>query len=178
MAASQYVFGYGSLAAAVSGSFVAHLSGGARGWGVAMDNTHDIPGYKWYATPDGERPSVHVCFLDLQLNAGRGDAVNGVCLPVNDGGLAVLDARERNYTRVDVTARIDCGARVWTYVGSAAGRARFAEGVAAGRAVIARAYLDTVRAGFQALGAEAWAACAPSLKAGELPVRTLVRHEL
>ena len=176
MATAQYVFGYGSLADDARGGFVALLPGAIRRWGVAMDNARDLPGYKWYATPGGERPQVFVCFLDLEL-AGGGQ-VNGICLPVSDAELPALDARERNYTRVDVSAQIDCGAQVWAYVGSAAGRRRFAEGVAAGRAVIAQGYLDTVRAGFEALGGGEWAACAPTVEPGELPVRPLVRHEL
>jgi hypothetical protein len=174
---AQYVFGYGSLAAQRRAEgFVAELAGYARGWGVAMDNTRDLPGYKWYADAGGGRPAVFVAFLDI--TECPGGAVNGLCLPVTDGELPALDARERNYERIDVSERIGSPARVWAYVGSAAGRERLRRGAAAGTAVIPRGYRDGVRAAFQALGAEAWARCEPSLDPGELPVAALTRHEL
>jgi gamma-glutamylcyclotransferase (GGCT)/AIG2-like uncharacterized protein YtfP len=186
MIGDQYVFGYGSLAAGVglaptrerrAEGFIADLQGFARGWGVAMDNTVLVPGYKCYVDADGARPAVFVAFLDVVESAGG--RVNGVCLPVGSGELAVLDARERNYDRVDVSDRVAAGgARVWTYVGSADGRARFRRGVARGATVIHAGYLDAVYAGFAALGAAEWEACAPSLAPRGLPVRALVRREL
>jgi hypothetical protein len=203
------VFGYGSLAAEGVGGldrvrrpegFVADLEGWARGWGVAMDNTETVAGYKCYVDGCGARPEVFVAFLDIMdLSAGserRADAptrppapmrpsapasggrVNGVCVPVDAAMLARLDARERNYDRVDVSDRLGCGAPVWTYVGSAAGRARLAQGRARGTAVIHQDYLTAVTRGFQALGAIEWAACAPSLEPGGLPLRALVRRDL
>jgi hypothetical protein len=180
-----YVFGYGSLAAeGVEGldrirrpeGFVADLEGWARGWGVAMDNSETVAGYKCYLDGSGARPAVFVAFLDIV--EWSGDRVNGVCLPVDAAALAVLDARERNYDRIDVSDRLSCGAPVWTYVGSAAGRARLARGRARGTAVIHEGYLTAVTHGFQALGAREWAACAPSLEPGGLPLRVLVRREL
>jgi hypothetical protein len=175
--AAQYVFGYGSLAAQRrTEGFVAELAGYARGWGVAMDNTRDLPGYKWYADGGGGRPAVFVTFLDIAESSGG--AVNGLCLPVTDAELPALDARERNYERIDVSERIGSGARVWAYVGSMAGRERLRRGRAAGTAVIARDYLVGVRAAFQALGPRAWARCESSLDPGGLPVVALTRHEL
>ena len=184
MSAPQYVFGYGSLAADLGSpdqarrgdGFVAELEGWARGWGVAMDNARDLPGYKYYTDPGGARPAVFVCFLDL--TPAPGEHVNGLCLPVSASQLSALDARERNYERLDVSERIDGGARVWAYVGTPAGRARFAQGVAGGTAVIQRAYLEAVRAAFRALGEAQWAACRRSLDPGPLPVRSLTRREL
>ena len=181
------IFGYGSLAALPAGGltrapsrdgFVADLHGFARGWGVAMDNRVDLPGYKRYRTPDGDRPAVHVCFLDVAPAAGS--SVNGVCLPVDDALLAVLDDRERNYVRLDVSGRVPAAgaARVWTYVGSAAGRWRLARARRDGDAVIAARYLDGVRAAFTALGAGEIRAAAPSLEPGSIPVVELVREEL
>ena len=181
------IFGYGSLAALPTGAltrapspdgFVADLHGYARGWGVAMDNRVDLPGYKCYRTPDGDRPAVHVCFLDIAPAAGS--SVNGVCLPADDALLAALDRRERNYLRIDVSDRIDGppGARIWTYAGSAAGRGRLVRGRRDGDAVVAGGYLDGVRAAFAALGADEARACAPSLDPGAIPVRELVREDL
>ena len=189
MAASrEYVFGYASLTARApvsrrredGGGFVADLRGMRRGWGVAMDNRVDLPGYKCYLRPDGHRPALSVCFLDVELDESPEGRVNGLCLPVDAARLAALDRRERNYDRIDVSDRIDGadGIRVWTYRGSTAGRGRFRSAVHAGTAVIHAGYVETVRAGFQGLGPAEWAACAPSLAPGPLPVVDLVRREL
>ena len=185
-----YVFGYGSLAAAALGGldrtprregFVADLEGFDRGWGVAMDNARTLPGYKYYVDATGGRPDVCVAFLDMTpLAAGR---VNGVCLPVDEPALAVLDDRGPNYERVDVSDRLP-GAEpavpepVWTYLGSAAGRDRLTHARACGRAVIHEGYLAAVTRGFQALGRDEWLACAPSLKPRGLAVRALTRRDL
>ena len=185
----EYVFGYGSLAALPAArltrmpaahGFVADLHGHARGWGVAMDNRVDLPGYKHYTAADGSRPAVHVCFLDLARDPRA--AVNGACLPVDGPTLDTLDARERNYDRVEVSDAIvadaDIGhARVWAYVGSSAGRGRFRRGLARGDAVIAAAYLDGVRRAFDALGEREARACAASLEPGGLPVAELIRRD-
>jgi cation transport regulator ChaC len=177
VAVRQYVFGYGSLAAERrQEGFTAQLRGYARGWGVAMDNTADLPGYKWYADEAGERPAVFVAFLDIAQRPGG--AVNGLCLPVSDAELPALDARERNYQRLDVSDEVRAGARVWAYVGTDPGRERLRGGRATGTAVIARDYLESVRRGFRALGAPMWAQCEPSLDPGLLAVVALTRHDL
>jgi gamma-glutamylcyclotransferase (GGCT)/AIG2-like uncharacterized protein YtfP len=182
---TDYVFGYGSLVAPLGldlararrrEGFVADLPGFRRVWGVAMDNRRDLPGYKCYVDADGRRPAVFVCFLDLAEDPG--ERVNGVCLPVDAGGLAALDRRERNYDRVEVTSQIGGADRVWAYIGSPAGRARLRQGRGAGTAVIHDGYLAQVTAAFQALGEDEWAACARSLDPGGLPVVALSRREL
>jgi gamma-glutamylcyclotransferase (GGCT)/AIG2-like uncharacterized protein YtfP len=187
----QFVFGYGSLAAAPEPvprreirehGFVADLDGARRTWGVAMDNRRDLPGYKYYTDGHGARPAVYVAFLDLILGepTGSGDAtVNGLCLPVDDAMLPALDLRERNYERRDVSARVSAGgARVWAYVGSADGRERLADARSAGTAVIDAGYLRDVRAAFTALGEAEEQACRRSLQPAGIPVVELVRHEL
>lgn len=174
----ELVFGYGSLAAGAEG-LVAALRGGRRGWGVAMDNRRDLPGYKFYTDVHGRRPEVFVCFGDLALTDDPAQAVTGLCRPVTPAQLPELDARERNYVRVDVSDRVDVdGARVWTYIGSDDGRARFAAANEAGTAVICGEYLRTVHAAFRALGATAYGACVASLRTGTIPVVELRRHEL
>ncbi len=186
-APAEYVFAYGSLAALspdAPAGFLADVRGMRRSWGVAMDNRVDRPGYKCYVEDSGRRPAVFVCFLDLE--AAGGCAVNGLCLPVDRGRLAALDRRERNYDRIDVSAHVvprdggvaDADIRVWAYRGSASGRARFREGVAAGSAVIHDGYLAAVRAAFASLGDAEWQACAPSLEPAGLPVVALQRREL
>jgi hypothetical protein len=68
-------------------------------------------------------------------------AVDGVLLPVDAAQLHTLDARERNYERVLIDVE---GEPAWTYVGSAAGRGRFAAGRAAGTLVVQAGYLALV----------------------------------
>jgi hypothetical protein len=188
----QFVFGYGSLTARLGAvltrelkehGFVADLAGSHRVWGVAMDNRRDLPGYKYYTDPTGQRPDVYVAYLDL-VDAPEDPAakVNGLCLPVDDATLAQLDLRERNYERADVSDRVaggaPDGARVWAYIGMAAPRQRLAEGRRTGTAVIDAGYLRTVEAGFAVLGDEELAAVRASLEPGDLPVAELTRHEL
>ncbi len=155
--AAEFVFGYGSLARDLSGAKLAYLPGHRRTWGVAMDNSVDIPGYKHYVTPAGDRPDVRVCFLDLE--EAPGTTVNGVCVPVARPD--ELDARERNYVRRDVSDLIEgAEGRVWAYFGSPEARRRRREG----QAVISREYLETVE---RALG--------QSIPTDGLPVWDLTR---
>ena len=150
-ARGPFVFGYGSLAAEHRRCAVVRLRGWRRAWGVAMDNTVDIPGYKSYRLrADGSRPAVYVAFVDIEPDPGA--VVTGVCMPVGEDDLAALDRRERNYDRVDVSGAIDgAPGRVWAYVGSEAGRERLRAGRRAGTAVISRDYLDAVLAGLAAV---------------------------
>ena len=183
----DFVFGYGLLAAELpfvpsrelrDEGFVADLPGFARGWGVAMDNRRDLPGYKYYTAADGSRPPVFVSFLDVSPAAGAA-AVNGVCLAVDADQLARLDRRERNYSRVDMSDRVQArGARVWVYRGTTAARERLRGARHDGLAVIDATYLSAVEGAFAALGAKELALCRPSLSAGELPVLELARHDL
>ncbi len=188
----EFVFGYGSLAARVvgltegvaghrlaRGGFVTELAGARRTWGVAMDNRHDLPGYKYYTDAAGRRPRAFVAFLDLRPADGAGAAVNGLCLPVDDESLAALDLRERNYERVDVSDRIEAdGARVWAYRGTPAARQRLQEGLRTDTAVIDAGYLRAVRAGFAALGDAEERAARASLAPEGIPVAELTRHDL
>jgi len=175
---SDLVFGYGSLVGVAPGAPIARLPGFARRLGVAMDNAVDLPGYKYFVrADDGTRPAVHVAFADL-VEAGR-STVNGVLLAAPD--LAALDARERNYDRVEVSDRIEVappGARVWAYVGSPEGRERFARGRAAGTLAVARAYVEAIRAGFRSLGPDEHRAFLESTDLGGVPVMALDRVDL
>lgn len=150
----ELVFGYASLVPHTGGTAPARsarpavLLGARRFWGVAMDNRVRIPGYKVWLDAAGRRPRVHVAFLDLRDAPGA--AVDGVLRPVDAAGLALLDDRERNYARVDVTHRVPgAPGRVWAYVGTPEARRRLAT---APRAVVARPYLELVRAGFARRG--------------------------
>jgi len=178
-AGTEYVFGYASLVLDDDGrGTVARLPGYRRVWGVATDNLRAIPGYKMYLSrADGSRPAVYVAFLDIE--ADPSSVVNGVVRPVSPGELEVLDLRERNYDRVDVSGQIEgFEGRVWTYRGSAEGRERLVRGRAEGRAVVSRDYVDKVRAGFAALGEHQERAFAGSSSLDDLPVLDLERLDL
>jgi len=187
------VFGYASLVLDSHRGTVARLPGYRRVWGVATDNLRSIPGYKMYLSrSDGSWPAVYVAFIDIEPDPSS--AVNGVVLPVTPAELELLDRRERNYDRVDVSGQIEgespeqCSpeslgspppeGRVWTYRGSAEGRERLRRGRSEGRAVVSRDYVEKVRAGFAALGPEHERAFAESSALDDLPVLDLERLDL
>ncbi len=178
-AAAEHVFGYASLVGDDDGrGTVACLPGYRRVWGVATDNLRAIPGYKMYLSrSDGSRPAVYVAFIDIEPN--EASVVNGLVRPVPAAELELLDLRERNYDRVDVSGQLDgFDGRVWTYRGSAEGRGRLARGRAEGRAVVSRDYLAKVRSGFAALGEQHERAFAESSILDDLPVLDLERLDL
>lgn len=175
---SEWVFGYASLVA-LPEAVPAVLRGWRRVWGVAMDNAVAVPGYKVYEKPDGSRPACAVAFLDLE----RDDAceVDGALIPADGEALRALDARERQYRRIEVTDMMASppGGRVWTYAGRGPGRAR----VAAGRAgdatvVVQRAYAELVERAFAARGDEALARYRASTEPPPFPVVELARVDL
>lgn len=177
---NAYVFGYGSLTSLSPNAVVqAVLMGFVRAWDVAMDNRLTIPGYKYYLDPaTGERPSAFVTFLNIQRQPGS--EVGGVLVPVDSTSLAVLDARERNYTRIDVTHDVGpaTGERVYTYIGTAQARDRFRSGVRSETAVIDSNYLKGVEAGFQSLGSDALAAFRASTRPAVCRQRPLQRVDV
>jgi hypothetical protein len=108
-----------------------------------MDNSRDIPGYKYYVDAlTGERPSVYVAFLDLEPDPDN--TVNGIRFPVTKAKLAELDARERSYERREVESR------TWAYFGRPEPRQRATRE----NVVVQRSYAEGVRGGFAALGAD------------------------
>jgi cation transport regulator ChaC len=150
--APAFVFGYGSLLDGATG-VPCRLSGWRRRFGVAMDNRRTIAGYKYFLDArTGARPELFVAFLDVVPEPGA--AVQGIAAAVDAEQLSALDDRERNYARVDVSAALDreFGGPVWAYAGRPEARERYAAAVATGRAVVARAYVEDVRAGFAAHG--------------------------
>jgi hypothetical protein len=174
---SAHVFGYASLVA-LPGARPATLRGHRRVWGVAMDNSIAVPGYKVYESPTGARPACAVAFLDLEADAGTD--VDGALVAVDDDGLRALDARERQYRRVAVAVDpAPADGPVWTYVGRGPGRAR----VAAGRAgdatvVIQRAYAELVERAFAGRGDDALARYRASTESPPFPVVELARVDL
>jgi cation transport regulator ChaC len=167
-----YVFGYGSLVALEDAEAApGRLRGYRRFWGAAMNNWEGGDAVKHFLDPTtGERPRVRVAYLDVYERSGS--AVNGLALPVDAARLAALDAREVNYSRVEVTNAFEPTARmpdaslparssasirrrVFTYVGRDAARERCRQGVADGNAFVSRDYVVAVRRAFERLGAGA-----------------------
>ncbi len=171
----EYVFGYGSLA--WDGRCPVHqaeLRGTRRVWGVAMDNTEDVPGYKHYrCRRDGSRPEVCVAFLDLEPAAG---GVRQRDLPGGDAGAprcvgsARAQLRPRGRHRSVVAA---AAGATWAYVGRPESRLRLRRARARSRAVVSREYREHVLRGFAALGRDALAAFRRSTELEGLPVRRL-----
>lgn len=152
--AMMHLLAHGSLAAtAPAAAPLVRVDGVRRAWGVGMDNAVDVPGYRRFLrADDGSRPDVVVAFADLLPETGA--HADAVLLAVDAPALAVLDARERNYERVDVTALV-AGAPpgvVWAYLGHAEGRARLRDAVAAGRAAAWAAYRTGIVAAYAARG--------------------------
>lgn len=186
----DFVFGYGSLLRGYAPvvahrntvrptrARIAHLRGYRRAWNVAMDNRIDLPGYKFYLGPLGERPSVFVTFLNVIPSSHGG--VIGVLFPVTSEDLDALDARERNYERADVTAHaVDAPlGRVWTYIGTREAEDRYEAGIAAGSAVISREYYEGVWQDFAGLGGKALAEFTATTEPPACPIKNLERIDL
>jgi dephospho-CoA kinase len=145
-----------------------------------MDNRRTIPGYKYYVdAATGTRPSVYVAFLDVRPSPG--DAVNGLVFAVTSSDLAALDARERNYRRIEVTDAIEprhAPGRIWTYVGAADARARRERGLAGGTLLVSGEYAALVVAGFAAIGPHELARYRASTDDPPCPVANLRRIDL
>ncbi len=160
----QWVFGYGSLVdtqhlseflslhgLALNRYHHCELGGFKRTWNVAMDNALTLPGYGYYLDPaTGERPQVYVAFVNIERHAEAQASVAGILFEVDLPALAVLDARERNYERHDVTAELSLAVEgvVWSYVGLPDAAARFRQGLATRSVVIEAAYKRRIEAAF------------------------------
>jgi len=155
----NYVFGYASLVAMPEpGALEGRLRGYRRFWGAAMNNWEGGEGAKhWLDRETGERPRIRVAYLDIE--SSEGSTVNGVAIPVNEERLAAFDAREINYSRVDVSNAFEpaVSGRVFTYVGLGAARERCRQGHAEGNVFVSRDYAAGVRLAFERLGHDALA---------------------
>jgi cation transport regulator ChaC len=143
MCKSNFIFGYGSLVNAknlqiylnrsLKANFdfnLSSLEGYRRCWNIAMDNQIDLPGYKYYLEKDiGIRPNGFVTFLNIRPS--QCESIYGILFRVYDEELQLLDERERNYKRIDVTNSIDATleGRVWTYIGLNEAEQRYLQGV-------------------------------------------------
>lgn len=133
-------------------------------WAAVNDPKHFID------RGTGERLRVRVAYLDIHESEGA--SVNGLAIPVDEARLVALDAREVNYERIDISdafeqvgadARASSGPqgaaqpprRVFTYVGTEAGRERCRRGAAEGNVCVSADYLAAVRRAFADLRSDA-----------------------
>jgi cation transport regulator ChaC len=167
----EFVFGYGSLvdpasAAATVGHDLdgyasARLAGLHRAWVVGSDATSHPE--RTFLRADGSVFTGVTVVLgltpgpmsDLIPGPASGDGgCHGAVFRVTPGDLALLDRRERNYRRVDVTGRVTWPDRphvhtVWAYLP----RARAVARLRSGRELRVRAqYVAVVEAAFAAIG--------------------------
>ncbi len=162
MSADTWVFGYGSLVSATSMATtigrtvadadvaVAHLDGYGRRWNYGS----------LHLRGDWQHDGVTVTqglVVSLGLVSSDTESCNGVIVRVSTDELAMLDWRERDYERTDVTGviRLDDGCRadrVMTYVPRASAIERYESARDRRQAGIRQSYWDLVHAAFGDLG--------------------------
>lgn len=188
---SGWAFGYGSLADAAAlaawlgrppfapgEAFPCRLRGYRRAWNVARDNGADTGGRPFYIDArTGARADSHVVFVNIR--PAPGGSVNGLAFRVTRAERDRLDIREGNYERIDAAAHMDRapGGPVWVWRGSPAARARYDRAAAAGSAVLARRYYETVETAFAARGRAWLAEYRAGTDAPEVPLADLVRTD-
>src|SRR5262249_55935774 len=132
------------------------LHGWKRYWNVGSDN--DSHPERRIRESNGTPFNGVVAVLGI-TSAGAPYECNGVVFPVTADDLAKLDARERNYRRVDITQAVTFNGMppnsvVFTYVPLQSAIDRLATARESGREIaIRRGYFDLVREGFTRIGA-------------------------
>jgi cation transport regulator ChaC len=184
-----WVFGYGSLVSPTSlggtlgrtpirgENFVAaEVKGWSRRWNYGIRTQ---PGS--LKGPDAERVSVIVA---LGIVEATEEWMNGVLALVHPEELQRLDARERNYDRVDVTDQIrvlddetaaDSIHRAVVYVPRPVAIDIYEEARAEGRAAIEQRYWDLVDGAFEVLAPGHGERYRASTPAPAVPVRNVSR---
>jgi hypothetical protein len=166
MKPKHYIFGYGSLVSlkslknTLNRGADAHLDyrycylyDYVRVWNLGMDNAVVIPNYKSYLEPISQtRPDVFITYLNVQQSPKS--KVYGLLFEVSLDELDVLDLRERNYSRVDVTELLDCeiDGIGWVYAGKEDSILAFEHAESANRAVISSSYFELVTSAYSSLG--------------------------
>jgi cation transport regulator ChaC len=189
----RWVFGYGSLVSTVSFGhtlgrdltpgvdfFEAEIAGYGRRWNYGTD-------YRFTSIDDRDPEPKRWTFVALGLVHADEESTNGVIAWVTDEELVALDARERNYDRVDVTGRARLGdeartaardATIVTYVPRSEPIARYEAAKQRRDAAITRRYWDLVDGAFADLGEgrrERYHATTP---APDIPVIDQPEHEV
>jgi cation transport regulator ChaC len=182
MSEHTWVFGYGSLVSPVSMTStigrgvaaedvaVAHLDGFGRRWNYGSLQLRGDWHHDGIAVSAGQ-------VVSLGLVAARTETCNGVIVRVSADELAMLDWRERDYERTDVSDLIRVEehlgvrrvGRVVTYVPRPSAIERYETARDERRAAIRRSYWDLVRHAFADLG-DAHAAQYATTPAPDVPV--------
>ena len=168
---SNFVFGYGSLVNIKnleqylkrklqpdSDYVICQLNNWQRCWNVAMNNSIDLPDYKYYRDTDtGNRIDAFVTFLNIRPKPNQ--SISGILFRVSDAELNSLDSRERNYQRINITKQLNIRIQgnAWTYIGLTAAEQRYQKGLAQNKAVIARTYFDSIEDAYLALSNKEYA---------------------
>lgn len=158
-----FVFGYASLASPDSVALTvghdvdastftyAKLAGWKREWSVGSDKSSHPE--RTFRRPDGsEYPGVVVVMGISQVRTGEG--CDGAVFPASRRDLTVLDVRERNYERIDVSSQVTWagkpeGCLVYTYVPTIASLERVDNAIRDHKEIgIRSTYLHLVRAAF------------------------------
>lgn len=162
MSDHAWIFGYGSLVSPASMATtigrtvaptdvaVAHLDGYGRRWNYGSLHLRG----DWHH--DGVEVTQGLV-VSLGLVASDAESCNGVIVRVTAEELAMLDWRERDYERTDVSdmIRLDgdpIGDRVMTYVPRASAVERYEQARDHGRAGIRQSYWELVQGAFGELG--------------------------
>lgn len=158
------VFAYGSLADPLSAAATlgrearsewgddvvrAVLAGWRRGFTAARDN---LSCEKTFALDaDGSLP-CYVLGLDVRRTGEPADGVNGVVIPLREGELERLDARELRYDRVEVWAELRSEATIPSPVYLYAAKPAHLALEAPPGSVVLRSYVTAVELAFEHLG--------------------------
>jgi dephospho-CoA kinase len=157
-----WIFGYGSLVSpasmattigrtvAATDVAVAHLDGYGRRWNYGSLHLRG----DWH---HGGIEVTQGLVVSLGLVASESESCNGVIVRVTAEELAMLDWRERDYERSDVSdlIRLDgdpIGERVMTYVPRSSAIERYEHARDLGRAGIRQSYWELVQRAFGELG--------------------------
>jgi len=189
----QWVFGYGSLVSPVSFGhtlqraltpgvdfFEAEIVGYGRRWNYGTS-------YQFTSFDDRSPEPKRWEFVALGLVPAGGESTNGVIGWVDESEIAALDARERNYDRVDVTAgtAIQADVRkavgdapIVTYVPRPEPVALYEDARDRGVAAITRRYWDLVDGAFGDLGADRRERYHATTPAPDIPVIEQPEHEI
>ena len=180
---SNFVFGYGSLVNVenleqhlrrklTSGSdfMICGLKNFRRCWNIAMDNSLDLPNYKYYRDRQtGKRLDGFVTFLNIR--PVQSQTIIGILFGVSEQELENLDRRERNYHRINVTSKIDLKiqGKAWVYIGLEQAEQRYQEGLKRHSAMISQDYFDLVNNAYFSLGNYAFSNYVASTDKLEVP---------
>lgn len=130
-----------------------------------MDNAHKIAGYKCYVdAATDERPEVFIGFANIEPQAKA--SIHGLLFEADAHALKILDQRERNYRRTDVTRHIaaEVEGTVWTYVGHPDANARYHHALRTGMLVLDQSYVEDIAAAFANAGLPYEAELPPSVR--------------